>query len=157
MKRRAFSSWWRRIISQASAPSGGQSRGPAVVALPRRAPEAGLPAASLRPRSAPPLSWSLGATLRRGVPLRDHLLLEPSAPAHLNSGVKGGTCTWSFPRCNSVALPRNWNPGFTQADPARSSHPPESLARGSVHSGWARDRGWGMFGPFLKPRSMNYR
>ena len=91
MKRRAFSSWWRRIISQASAPSGGQSRGPAVVALPRRAPEAGLPAASLRPRSAPPLSWSLGATLPRGVPLRDHLLLEPSAPAHLNSGVKGGT------------------------------------------------------------------
>ena len=88
---------------------------------------------------------------------RCHLLLEPSAPAHLNSGVKGGTRTWSFPRCNSVALPRNWNQGFTQADPARSSHPPESLARGSVHSGWARGRGWGMLGPFLKPRSMNSR
>lgn len=163
MKCRAFSSWWRRIISQASAPSGGQSLGPALVALPRRAQEAGLPAASPRARSAPQLSRPLGAALPRrpalprGLPLRDHLLLEPSAPAHLSSEAKGGTRTRSFPRCNSVALPRNWNPGFTQAGSARSSHPPESLARGSLHSGWARGWGWGMLGPFLKPRSMNSR
>ena len=79
-----------------------------------------------RARSAPQLSRPLGAALPRGLPLRDHLLLEPSAPAHLSSGAKGGARTRSFPSCNSVALPRNWNPGFTHADSARSSHPPES-------------------------------
>ena len=110
-----------------------------------------------RARSAPQLFRPLGAALPRGLPLRDHLLLEPSAPARLSSGAKGGARPRSFPRCNSVALPRNWNPGFTQADSARSSHPAESLARGCLHSGWARGRGWGMLGPFLKPGSMNSR
>lgn len=79
MRRTAFSSRWRRIISQASAPSGGQSRGPAVVALPRRAQEAGLPAASLRPRSAPPLSWSLGATSSWSLPPQPTSIRESKA------------------------------------------------------------------------------
>lgn len=66
MKRRAFSSWWRRIISQASAPSGGQSRGPAVVALPDELRRLGFP----RHRSAPaPRPRSPGAQVQpsRGV------------------------------------------------------------------------------------------
>ena len=146
MRRRAFSSRWRRIISQASAPSGGQSRGPAVVALPRRAQEAGLPAASLRPRSAPPLSWSLGATSSWSLPPQPTSIRESKAAlvlgaSHVVTVLRShGTGTRGSPR---------------QTLPGRLT--PQSLARGSVHSGWARGRGWGMLGPFLKPRSMNSR